>query len=353
MDRDILIVGEFQFNYYEKDFSSTLVKLGVKTYEFRIWNEMRFFNFFLKIEYHFSFPFIFTELLYYFVIKRIAKSRSKKPMIIFLWRPTLLNTRLIKKIKATLKKDDLLVAYNNDNPFSERYLESNNLHQKYLWRNFKKVVPLFDVSIVYRPENIRDYADHGAKKVIMFPPGYPNYLENRYQHTPTKYFDVVFIGHYEKKRLDYINALLEAGIDVKIYGPGWKITEFTKGKYRYDSIAPIYGYDYYDILSKSKVSLCFLSELNKDVYTRRTFEIPICNTVMVSERTKAISQLFEEGREVLLFNTKKELIDKVSTLLKNPQLEQSIRTSGRKAAIKKGYSLQSRVFHLLKELNNL
>ena len=118
-----------------------------------------------------------------------------------------------------------------------------------------------------------------------------------YQETSIKIYDVLFIGHFSKDRLNIINYLLENNIKVKIFGPGWNVGPLSK-QYCYDKpILPIYGDDYFRAIKQSKICLAFLSKLNRDVYTRRNFEITAMGTLMLSERTKELTNKFKKKTE--------------------------------------------------------
>ena len=68
------------------------------------------------------------------------------------------------------------------------------------------------------------------------------------------------------------------------------------------------------------MALCFLSKINKDVYTRRNFEIPAAGTIVVSEYTKELAELFEADKEIIMFNDKNEMVNKVKYFLNNDYL---------------------------------
>jgi spore maturation protein CgeB len=93
--------------------------------------------------------------------------------------------------------------------------------------------------------------------------------------------------------------------------------------------------------------------LNGDVYTRRSFEIPACKSVMLSERTSVLVNYFEEDVEAFYFSSVTELLSKVSYLLNNDNLLQCVSENAFKRSINSGYSLKSQTRKLLDELQRL
>lgn len=350
MNKNIfLIVGEFQFKYYERDFIEALKYNNINVYEFNIWRESSVFKILLRIEYYFSIVGIATLFFYiklFFKINSLHKDR----LVIFFWRPTLINSLILKSLKLLLRENGIIVSYNNDNPFSDRYNKSKNVHQRLIWRNFIRSIPFFDISFVYRPANLENYKLAGAKNVFLFPPSFPDYLIQKFTYNTEKKYDIIFIGHYEPKHLEYINFLLDANIDVKIYGPGWTQLNISTN-YKHEKITPIYGEQYYQALNSSKVALCFLSDLNDDVYTRRNFEIPMCKTAMLSERTLELETFFKDKRDCYFFSNKEELLLIAKMILNNDSLLQDIAISGYRHSIKNKYGLNDRVKNLLHSIN--
>lgn len=346
-----VIVGEFKYKHYESDFIDGLKDNGILVFPFNIWDNSKLFNFFFKIEYYFSFIGLATLFVYlklFFFLSKIPKSQKIK---VFFWRPTLISPLILKSFNFNSSKKLIFISYNNDNPFSIKYKKSNNFHQKYLWKNFLRTIPFFDLTIVYRPSDINEYKNRGAKKILLFPPGYSDSLIHMWDEKSNYKYDIVFIGHFEKKRIEYLNSILNSQINLKIFGTGWENKEHLLPSYQCFPIVPIYGDFYFKTLNKSKISLCFLSELNNDVYTRRNFEIPACKSLMLSERTEELLCLFKESNEAFYFSDSDEMLEKIKYLLSNEDVLQKVTNRGYIKSINSGYSINSRVKKLLLEID--
>lgn len=334
----ILIAGSFKYYFYEQAVRDVLVS---EQYEVDIFSFGDYIKGILgKFEDYFAFIgflSIYMNISLYFTVKRT------KPDILLIWRGTLISPFLLKQLRRipNLK----LVSYNNDDPFSPCY-DKGKINQRRLWKNFKKGIKHFDVNIVYRPHNIDDYDQVGSKKTYLFPPYFvPDQINPLLEKHYEKIYDVTFIGHYTKERLEMINFLLDNDVNVKVYGPGWE-NQYLSKHYKYErDIRPIYGERYFIAIIKSKMCLAFLSKLNRDVYTRRNFEIPACGTCMVSEQTKELQNLYTPNEEALFFSNREELLQKVKS---GRSLE--IGKNGRLRAVRDGYDILSRVKELMKNI---
>ncbi|MDP4189675.1 MAG: glycosyltransferase, partial [Bacteroidota bacterium] len=63
----------------------------------------------------------------------------------------------------------------------------------------------------------------------------------------------------------------------------------------------------------------------------RTFEIPMCGGLQITSRTPEIQQYFEEGKEIILYGSKEEMIDRMKFYLKdeNEELRRKMKQAAR------------------------
>lgn len=334
----ILVAGSFKYYYYEQVVVDTLKEQNhhVETFYFSLYIK----GFLGKIEDYFAFIGLLSILMnisLYFKVRRI------KPEVLLIWRGTLISPILLKFLRRI--PDLKLVSYNNDDPFSPLY-DEGKINQRRLWRNFKKGIPYFDINLVYRPHNIDDYNKAGSRKTFLFPPYFiPGQIDSLLKKQFEKIYDVTFIGHCSKDRLEMVNYLLENGVNVKVYGTGWGNQSLSEN-YKHDrDISPLYGEEYFIAIIKSKMCLAFLSKLNRDVYTRRNFEIPACGTCMVSERTKELESLYIPNKEALFFSNPKELLYKIKN-----ERSLDIGMHGKLRAQREGFDVNKRVLELINNI---
>ena len=205
-------------------------------------------------------------------------------------------------------------------------------------RVFLDAAPAYDQIFTCKSNNIRyrELEAIGFRRVDFL---FQAYSERH--HTPllkpgSRFTDkVMFIGYAERKRLDYLNYLAENGVIVDVYGNGWN-----KSYYRrrlHDKLNCYYtsliGRDYAEAISNSSISLCFLRELNRDLHTSRTLEIPACQGFMLAERTDEHTYLFREGVEAEFFDSKEELLKKVVYYQANPEERKKIAGLGENGGV--------------------
>ena len=158
---------------------------------------------------------------------------------------------------------------------------------------------------------------------------------------------MVFIGHFENdNRSEDLDYLFSNNINLKVYGTGW-LNSFSQHQ---ETVHPLYGDDYVDALNKSKICLCFLSKMNRDVYTRRCFEIPGLRKLLLCERTDEMLSMFKENEEAVYFSDKHELLNKIQWLLSNPSKIEDIAEAGHKRVLNDRHDIKSRSVEILKNL---
>jgi len=285
----------------------------------------------------------------------IKKCNSLKPEVVFIYKGINIWPETINQLKHYVR---LVVSYHPDNPFGyynadyakkyrikkSRLLSKIITYEKsfYLHRlvdNFIKAIPSYDINFVPRVENLEEYQRAGAKEVHLL---YRYYIPEL--HRPTELTeddrekfgsDVTFIGHFEPDhRIKCLEALVDAGINVKLFGTGWNYYLSKKLKDAFGTtIRPLYGSEYVKALCASKMALCFMSKLNKDTSTIRCFEIPACGTLLLSERSDELKELYKEDKEAVYFLDKEELVEKVKLLLREPKKRKAIAIAGRERCL--------------------
>ncbi len=334
----ILLTGDFFFRIYQDIVSETLRDLGHQVIDFR-------YKDYIKRDLISRFENKYTVI----GPKAISMNKAlrdvaihEKPDIILLWRATLIIPDTIKFLK---KQCRILVSYNNDDPFGNQYL-NGTLSRKRLWKYFIKSIPLFDINFVYRPSNIDQYNKAGSKNTKLFLPYFIAEEVNSIGDVD-KIYDVIFIGHNEADRYDYIKYLIEMGINIKVVGTFWPDDVVNSEHFLATSVR---DKDYYELLKKSKISLAFFSKLNQDVYTRRCFEIPAAGNVMLSETSKEIKELFEEGKEAFYFSTKEEMLALIRQILADEKLQEDVGSAAKKRSEQSGYDVVSRTAKMINEV---
>jgi spore maturation protein CgeB len=271
-----------------------------------------------------------------------------RPDILFIYRGTHITRRTLNRIKSSTP-GVRLVGYNNDDPFGPG-------HPAWLWRHFLKSLPEYDLVLAYRHQNVQDFLRAGAKRVQLLRSWFVPERNHPVTLSPAEQAqfgcDVVFVGHYEAdQRVEYLEEVVKQGFSLKLYGPGYDWDPvLAKSRWLKDlrPVRLVWGEDYNKALCGAKVALCFLSKLNRDTYTRRCFEIPATNTVMLAEYSNDLTSLYEEGKEAELFRSKDEMIAKLQLYVKDEHLRKLVATAGNSRVTKDRHDVVSRISDVLK-----
>lgn len=222
------------------------------------------------------------------------------------------------------KKSNIVINYNNDDPFSTR--------DKKKWRLYRAAVPHYDLLAVVRAINVAEAYALGARKVLQVfmavdeldgPRAITPQDRLRFPH------EVLFIGTWMPERGPFLLRLMQAGVPVAIYGNSWqKAPEWPALQPAWQGPA-IYGDDYLKAIQLAKISLGLLSKGNRDLHTTRTFEIPYCGGLLCAERTSEHLQLYREDVEAVFWSDVNECIEKCQKLLSDEKMRADIAEKGR------------------------
>jgi hypothetical protein len=277
----------------------------------------------------------------------VAKEAKADIILVYGARPPLFPSTI-----RALKKLAWTTSYHNDDLFGGN---GSKLYNRYDLGSLN----IYDSHHVYREENVTEFLARGAKRVNILQSYYLPWLDKppvlsdkdlqEYGH------DLVFIGHAEDdKRVSYIKSLLEAGFELRVYGiygdKYWPRILSEEALRKLSPLRALFGLEYRKVLAASKISLCFLSRANRDLYTRRVFEIPAVGGFLLCERTAMMKNLYCEGVEADYFDSNEELIDKVTFYLSHPEIRARIAKAGYERCISSGYDIYSRIKQWLADL---
>ncbi|MBU3917548.1 glycosyltransferase [bacterium] len=269
------------------------------------------------------------------------------PKLIFIYRGTHIYSLTITKIRQKLP-ECVVYGYNNDDPFAEG-------HPPWLWRHFLKCVPKYDLVFAYRHHNLNDFRKIDAKRVELlrswFIPEINHPVILSEADKDEFECDVVFIGHFEADgRLGFLEEIVRNGFNLRLFGPDYEWDHHLKKSEVLRHLAPVHlvwNEDYNKALCGAKIALCFFSKLNRDTYTRRCFEIPATETLLLSEYSEDICSLYRMGEEADTFKTKQEMIQKIKLYLNNEILRHNVAINGNKRVIADGHDIVSRMAEVL------
>jgi spore maturation protein CgeB len=246
----------------------------------------------------------------------------------------------------------------------------NNIHQFYL---VEKLSLHFDFNLHAEKSAREKFLAIGAKPIWWQMASNPKYFK---PYDVPRSVDVSFVGANYAMRARYIHHLLKNEIDVHAYGPGWQggattslrsitkrylfllqaITAKSKQKQARSSAlladhdfrrylssefaqnvhAPISDEELIGLYSKSKISLGFLEvydqhdpsqEVKRHLHLRE-FEAPMSGALYCTGYTNELAEFFEPDKEVIVYRSEEELLEKVRYFLRNTEQAEKIREAG-------------------------
>lgn len=110
----------------------------------------------------------------------------------------------------------------------------------------------------------------------------------------------VFFGVMYYYREKVIRTLLDDGIEVHVYGNSWNTSPFAKHKSLV--IHPqLKGDEVLDVMAHSRISLNIMA-WHKDGFTERIANSMLNGSVVVSDKSTQLIELFEDGKDLVLFD---------------------------------------------------
>ncbi len=341
----ILLAGSFRYYCYEEVCARSLESMGIDVVRFS-WDRY-FIGLIGRIEQRFMFPLLFMRQ---FEHDLYAVAKIYRPDIIWIWRGQQVRPEVVRRLKH--ETGATLISYNHDDAFGPGYEASVTFLKPNIWKSFIKSIKEYDIHFVVRSINVLEYLQNGAKKVDILRQYFVSELHRPVvlsDHDKNLYqCDLVFVGHYEDDgRVRYLKAIVANGFSLRLFGSGWPPHAVREIFGRNIDVLPITGEEYVKALCGGKICLSFLSKLNRDTYTTRSFEIPACGKVMLSERTDELMHFFKDNAEACFFSSPEEMIRKAQWLLNNLDLRERVAQAGQRRVWVDKHDVGSRTKYLL------
>lgn len=214
--------------------------------------------------------------------------------------------------------------YNADNPFVPR--------DKRRWRLMLKALPGYDLFATPRVSTAEEVTRRGLK-VLRFIQAADEVVHRRRAETPEDRSlfesDVAFIGTWMPERGPFLVKMLDAGINVRIFGAHWsKAPEYGRLQSQVVLDRMLGDEDYVRAIQYAKIALGFVSLQNHDLHTNRTVEVPAVGTLLCAQRTSQHLELFREGEEAVFWDDVSECTAHCRSLLDNPMRLAAVAAAG-------------------------
>lgn len=281
----------------------------------------------------------FSEMLF----REIKKQNSLKKIDLFFsyfWSASIL-PEVIEKIK------DLGIITVN--------FYCNNIHQFDL---VSEIAPHYDYCMFPEREALQKYIDVGAKPVHIQMAANPDIYK---PYPLSQDYDVTFVGQNYLSRQDYVEYLYRNGIDVHVWGPNWEnalmsskrgIVNRVKSKLGLNKPVlldthvggPLSDEELIKMYSRSIISLNFSEVVVSDEkYDQgaikrhirlRDFEAPMSGAFYITGYQEELKEYYEIDKEIVCYDTKGELLEKIRYYLEHQDEAEAIRIAGHKRALK-------------------
>lgn len=299
----------------------------------------KYLNLFHKIERRLSpsINFLYTKLNCY-IIRQVE---SFQPDAILVFKGMELYPSTIKNFRT---KGILLANFNPDHPFIFSSRGSGNY-------NIKASLRLYNIHFCYSIESVKMFTEKYNVHSVFLPFGFelPDNCDTSLSEE--EILGVCFIGTADRNRYEIINRILREGITVYVYGSNWNKFYPKNIPKKLIINNPVYGRDFWATMRKYRIQLNIFRPHNIGSHNMRTFELPSAGAIMLAPDSEEHRLFFQNNKEIFLYSSSDEMIEKIKYLLGLPK-EEVFKI--RKAAMNKGmnpdYSYFNRANTIVKNL---
>lgn len=337
MGKKILIIGNKEEYTLDYIYFKTFKKLGYKVDFFSIDRSLKHrviakFNYLFPV---FKFTKLRKKILSFF------KKNKKKYDLIIIFKGIYLNKITLLKIKK-IQNNSKFINIFPDDPFNVFNPSISN-------KNFLNLINYFDFFCIWSKKiKLKLNKKFKNLRTIYLPFGYDSIQKYNFNKSYRSNKDqILFVGTFEKDRL---KVLKKIKLKKVIYGGNWKRI-LSKGMNNFEINTHVHGKKLQELISKSKISLNILRKQNLGSHNMRTFEIPGCNGLMLTTRTKEQNEFFRENKACYMFSNAVELNKKIKFILENPKKSEKVRKYG--SMLVKQHSYLNRIKFLMNKVNEL
>jgi len=276
--------------------------------------------------------------------KLVSFSEQYKPDIVFLFRALLVKPKTVDKLKFMGSK---VVFHNTDNCFIQQ--------RKKYWDFHLNSIVKYDHIFAYRESCRNEYIAYGAKSCSVLKPYYVPWIHfnEKIPSFDEREFDICFIGHCEKDfRIEAVNNLIsKSKFKILIAGKNWL---YLNGKYKFHKFSDsgIPNMAYRNAIANSKIALTFFSFTNKDLYTRRVYEIPAAGTPLASPITIPMLSIYSAS-ECVYFSNQWDILENIYPVLNSRELWSRYLKNIREVNSQESYNIIGRAKEFINQIESL
>ncbi len=245
-----------------------------------------------------------------------------------------------------LPKKPLLVSFTDDNPWGKRTSDV------WMWRNYFKCIPFFDIHVVKRDSDIEHIQQLGGTNFYKWIHGIYTPLFKPANPPKDVIYPVSFVGTCMDGREQLIGFLLENGIDIHVFGNKWRQRSQLPLKYPNNFHAEVECEAYVNVIQQSSICLGLVSHSNEDEWTMRTFEVVGCKKLLLAENTPTHNYLFSENVDKVLFDTYEDCLQKLTFLQENLDTTLALASDIYASFLLNSRTLDKSMFDFISYINN-
>jgi glycosyltransferase involved in cell wall biosynthesis len=212
---------------------------------------------------------------------------------------------------------------------------------------FLSTINAYDAVFTTRRANIDDFRKCGVREVHHVPFAYdpdihrPSPADKREDRGS----DVLFVGGCDADRIPLINALVDAGLNVALFGGYWdrhpKTRPYWRGMADQDTIRAA--------TAAARVSLVLVRRANRDDAVMRSYEAAAIGGCILAEDTPEHRELYgADGESTYYFNTTDELVQRAKMLVSDPELRGRLSTELRKRILVGDHTYADRLAEMIR-----
>ena len=258
--------------------------------------------------------------------------KLNKPEIIWVFKGMEIMPKTIIELKKLGCK---LINYNPDHPFVFSGAGSGN-------KNVSQSFKLYDYHFTYNFTLKKQIELEYGIPTFLLPFGYE--LNDELYKNISKVEEinrVCFIGNPDKKRVKFVEFLLNNNVNLTLFGHGWDSK--LKGFNNCEIFDAVYHYELWLNLRKYRIQLNIFREHNEGSHNMRTFEIPAIGGIQLAPDTLEHRSYFELEKEIFLYNNVQECVNQINKILTLSSNQVAmLKLAARKRSIDSEYSYEKR-----------
>lgn len=274
----------------------------------------------------------------------LAKVDEVKPDIVWVFK----GMRIVPKVLQQIKEKGIHLAnYNPDHPFFFSGTGSGNA-------NVTASIGLYDLHFCYDPRVAEKIEKDFGICTAILPFAYELADELYHEIKSQKEINsACFIGTCDDIRVAHVLELAKAGILVHTYGNNW--AEMVPKDEKNIVLHPaVYNQEFWETMYKYRLQLNIFRPHNIGSHNMRTFEVPAVGSIMLAPDSPGHHEYFESEKEIFLYRSKEEMVEKARQILSLSEEEASqVRKNARNRSVVSQYTYQSRAMDALNSFKQL